>query len=185
MKHVEQFPGSEPRDFGTPERHKQSKVIQVALESERLPIAKAAIECRLDWYWDRMLIIDRQHEAGIRIRHMFRRAILPQATTSPYGAISGFGYGGSDEQADSRQKLFSALRGAGLATSYNDHPTQFRILTVGGEQRFPEKYPIRLLDLGHIVMAVCGLDEWAGGSGRLMSLRVGLTNLADYWHLER
>ena len=174
---------TDARDFGTPERHRQSKVIQLALESERLQIAKAAIECRLDWYHDRMLIIDRQHEAGIRIRHLFRRAILPASTTGSYGpAVSGGG--DNADTAGARIKLSHALCGAGLATRNSDR-AMFRILTVDGEQRWPDFLPMRLLELGHIIMAVCGLDEWAGGAGRLSALRVGLTNLADWWQLER
>ena len=173
----------QPQDHGTPERHKQSPVIQVALESERLPVAKALIECVLDRYQERSQISDRQHEAGIRIRHLWRKAVLPASTTGAYGpAVSGGG--DSADTADARQKLANALLGAPLATRIHDRASFLLVLTRNGSQVFPEKLPWRLLPIGHIVIAVCGFDEWAGGTLRLVHLREGLTALADYWQIE-
>lgn len=36
-----------------------------------------------------------------------------------------------------------------------------------------------------VVIAVCAMDEWAGGTERLATLRRGLTALADYWQIDR
>lgn len=171
-----------PADYGTRERWLKGDVVTVGLESERLQIAKATLECRLDWYERRALISERQHEAGMRARHLFRRAIFPPSCTSSYAQVSGRG-GNTPDMEESRQRLRNALIGASLAVS-DGRRSQFRILMIKGEQRFPDFLPLRLKGIGHVVMAVCGLDEWAGGSQRLMQLREGLGNLADYWQLE-
>lgn len=164
-------------------RHPHSPVEGVALESERLLVAKAVIECRLDWYLDRMLITDRQHEAGTRIRHLWLRAIMPPSTTGSYGpAISGGG--DTCDTALARTRLANALIDARLAFRDRSAP-QMMVILISGVQRFPDKLPMRLYPDGHIVLAVCGFDEWAGGARRLQQLRGGLTALADYWELEK
>ena len=171
------------RDFGTPERHRQSKVIQIALESERLQIAKAAFECVLDRYLDRAQIHERQHEAGIRLRNLWHRSVLPASTTGAYAsAVSGGG--DAADTAGARRKLQEALIESGLAVRSHDRPAMLLVILRERKQVFPDKLPWRLTPMGHIAVAVCGFDEWAGGTDRLMSLRAGLSELADYWQLE-
>lgn len=181
---------SDARDFGPKARHDRGDLTEVALDVDWLKNAKAKFECVLDRYQDRAQISDRQHEAGTRLRHLWRRAILPPSTTGGY-APPVSGGGDAADTAGARKKLANALLGAYVKTT-GEHIAQrspisgkwLLVITRTGKQHFPETMPWRLLPLGHILLAVCGFDEWAGGTQRLVDLREGLSALADYWQIE-
>jgi hypothetical protein len=137
------------------------------------------IECVVDRYHVRMQINDRQRDAGIRFRALWRCAVIEPATTSAYGERQGGG-GGSIPLKDARVAARHALLGADLAKQSPAEPIRVR-----DEIFYPAWLNAVLLPAGLVTVAVCGADEWAGGTRRLMMLRDGLTALADYWGMER
>jgi hypothetical protein len=46
--------------------------------------ARVRHECRLDWYWDRMLIEERQHQAGLRFRSQWLLATAERHMIASY-----------------------------------------------------------------------------------------------------
>lgn len=56
--------------------------------------ARSVVECRLDWYYTRMLIDDRQYEAGIKFREQCKLALLQPRVSSLYGGAVSGGAGG-------------------------------------------------------------------------------------------
>jgi hypothetical protein len=136
-------------------------------------------ECILDRYLHRSLIHDRQHKAGMVFRGAWLRAALPCATTSAYGEQRGRGGGSTfDARITLRRILIEGKLG-------KESPRDEPLITTMTRERFDcVRLPVILNQRGHVALAVCGLDEWAGGTRRLDSLREGLTDLADYWGLE-
>src|SRR5690348_17872835 len=58
--------------------------------------------------------------AGLRLRHLWRRSVLPASTTGAYApAVSGGG--DAADTADARRKLQEALLESGLAVRSHDH----------------------------------------------------------------
>jgi hypothetical protein len=119
--------------------------------------AKAKVECILDAYWRRCQIVDRQHEAGLVFRTYWHRAQgAPRVTT--------------------RYDLSPRFRGAATdAVSVARSDAQRRLENALGALSAAQRT---------VVVAVCGMDEWAGGTDRLDTLRRGLTALADLWRIE-
>ncbi len=112
-------------------------------------------ECRLDWYWDKGSIIDRQHEAGVRFRRDWQFAAAAPTIVGAYGprisrlaASRDF----TDTQLAARRRTASAIARLGC-------------------------------DLAAVIVDVCCFDNWA--SGRLPALRDGLSILADHYGLAR
>lgn len=175
-------------DLGTPELHKRLPVTQVHLDSERIPVAKVVIECVLDRYLERAQLVDRQHEAGIKLRRLWRQATLQPSVIGSYApAISGGG--DFTDASGARRHLAEALVEASLATIAQDAEPLivFRVSDRGEERAHPTglKGRLKLNQTGHTVVSVCGFDEWAGGMRRLAELRDGLTDLANFWWPEK
>jgi hypothetical protein len=55
-------------DHGTAERRQHGEMLDRATDIPGVVGKRVKHECRLDWYLDKASIIDRQHEAGIRLR---------------------------------------------------------------------------------------------------------------------
>jgi hypothetical protein len=167
-------------DTGTPERAQHGGVViegqdGTALDDDGRRVIRARIEaeCVVDRYHARMLLTDAQHDAGLRFRRLWRAAALPVAVVASYGDTRGGG-GRVDSGTDARAALRSAVLDSGLGRESAAEP--LRVLQV-------ETRPYHLEPAGQVVVAVCGLDEWAGGSRRLELLRTGLAALAHYWRI--
>lgn len=136
--------------------------------------------CKIETYHLRFQLIDRQFEAGMKFASLWRRGSLPQSVTANYGDAMGGG-GGADISIDAREHIRDAMIGAGMAHEVDEafpvKDTSAQII------RFPVRGAVRLTKMGNIVIAVCGFDEWAGGTERLQLLREGLTRLADHWRI--
>lgn len=143
--------------------------------------ARVRTECTIDRYHERMQINDRQHGAGIKLRGIWQRAAHVPAVTGSYGESRGNG-GGIGTGIDARAALRDALEGAYLAKRMNAQYAPL-FLTEKGKHLWMERMPSALKPAGQVAEAVCGLDEWAGGTMRLMLLREALTALADYWKI--
>ena len=119
--------------------------------------AKAKVECILDAYWRRCQIIDRQHEAGLVFRTYWHRAQGAPRVTTRYDLSPRFRAIDSEAPNVARTDAQRRLENALGALSKAQRA---------------------------VVVAVCGMDEWAGGTDRLDTLRRGLTALADLWRIE-
>lgn len=89
---------------------------------------------------------------------------------------------GPASMSEARKDLGEALLGARLGKRTSDWQPMI-VITRTSQQIFAVKAKFQFTAIGHIVVAVCGLDEWAGGTQRLMSMREGLTALANHWNL--
>jgi hypothetical protein len=152
-------------DLGTAERERHGGIV---IEDRTLTPggvvvaqgARAKVECRLDWYWHRCVITDRQHEAGLRFRSLFEAATSNPRVTGSYGESRGGS--ASLNEMDARADLASVMVRSGIARE------------VQGEG-------LKLLPAGKAVWNTAGMDEWA--SGDLPLLRQGLAALADHWRI--
>lgn len=172
-------------DYGTAERASKGSVVVEDRTATPGGVviaqgARALVECVVDAYWKRCQIVDRQHAAGIRIRQMYRAAMLPGAVTASYGERRGGG-GGIDSTSDARAALRSVLLRSGLASEAPAAP--LKVTTHQCDVIEPVAFPLALRPAGHVVLSVCGLDEWAGGTRRLDLLREGLAALANHWRI--
>lgn len=113
---------------------------------------RANAECKLDAYWNRMLITWKQYQAGMVIRRLWIAAHMQPNVTGSYGdRISGSG----DWMAtcnDAKKRLRKAVDGLSWS-------------------------------LRGVVLFVCGDDDWAGGTRRLVALRKGLDLLAEHFKI--
>lgn len=119
--------------------------------------AKAKVECILDAYWRRCQIVDRQHEAGLVFRTYWHRAQGQPRVTTRYDPSPRFRAVDTDAPNVARTDAQRRLENALGALSKAQRA---------------------------VVVSVCGMDEWAGGTDRLDTLRRGLTALADLWRIE-
>lgn len=121
---------------------------------------RARCQCQLDAYLLRRNIDGPEHEAGMRVRVAWQRAVLGIRVDD---SISKLQDGrdtaavncaeGAIEQLSQSRKLLQDVRAA-------------------------------LSDVQHdVVIAVCGQDETAGNGRRLTELRRGLETMARHWHL--
>jgi hypothetical protein len=140
-------------DFGPAERAQHGELAPRATEVAGVVGRRVRHECRLDWYQDKASLDDRQHDAGLRFRRDWLVATAPPKLTGTYGQRLGA------TGQDFREMQLIARRRVGKA-----------LLALGDE-------------LGAVIIAVCGFDEWA--SGRLPRLREALTLLADHYGIAR
>jgi hypothetical protein len=140
-------------DLGSTLRGQHGELAPRATDTPGVVGRRVRHECRLDWYQDKSSIDDRQHEAGLRFRRDWLLATAQPKLTGTYGPRLG------TTVQDFHEMQLLARRRIGKA-----------LLFLGDE-------------LGAVVIAVCGFDEWA--SGRLPRLREGLTLLADHYGIAR
>lgn len=142
-------------DHGTVERARHGELVPRETMVAGVTGKRVKHECRLDWYWDKGSIVDRQHEAGLRFRrdwHLAAAAAKIVGTYGPQIARTGGSHDFTDTQLAARRRIASAVDALGR-------------------------------DLAPIVVDVCCFDNWA--SGGLPLLRDGLTVLADHYRLAR
>jgi hypothetical protein len=120
-------------DLGTPERAQHGALLPNATETAGMVGRRVKHECRLDWYWDKASLDDRQHAAGLRFRRDWLRAAAAPKLTGTYGPRLGTG------RDDFHALQLAARRHVARA-----------LLAVGQE-------------LAPVLIAVCGFDEWASG----------------------
>jgi len=146
---------AEIADHGTAERAQHGELVTRETLTAGLTGKRVKHECRLDWYWDKGSIIDRQHEAGTRFRCDWQFAATAATVVGAYGPRIARPTGRgefTDTQLAARRRMAGAIARLGR-------------------------------DLSAIVVDVCCFDNWA--SGRLPALRDGLTILADHYGLAR
>jgi hypothetical protein len=116
---------------------------------------RAKAECKLDAYWNRMMLTWRQYSAGMVMRRLYLNSYMQPRVTGSYGErIAGTGdwLAGCN---DAKKKLLDAV----------------------------QTLPANPLNMKGPVMLVCCDDDWAGGTRKLQALRQGLDRLADYFQI--
>src|SRR5476649_1906288 len=73
-------------DHGTTERARHGEVVTRETMVAGVTGKRVKHECRLDWYWDKGSIVDRQHEAGLRFRRDWHLAAAAATVVGTYGA---------------------------------------------------------------------------------------------------
>ena len=152
-------------DYGSPERalHADGLIKEVR---DRLSSGqpksfgmRAKAECKLDRYWNRMLLNWRQYQAGLIIRRLHIAANMQPWVTMHYEVdhIANAGGFWLDNCNDAKKRLRSALL-------------------------------VLEPKLALVIMRVCGDDEWVNSGGTyhhrgLSLLRDGLNRLADHFKI--
>jgi hypothetical protein len=142
-------------DYGTPERANHGELVTRETMTAGVTGKRVKHECRLDWYWDKGSIVDRQHEAGLRFRRDWEFASATPTVVGAYGP-----------------------RIAPLAGHRDFTDTQ-----LAARRRTEAAIALLGRDLASVAVDVCCFDNWA--SGRLPALRDALSILADRYGLAR
>ena len=142
-------------DHGTAERAQHGELVTRETMVAGITGKRVKHECRLDWYWDKGSIIDRQYEAGLRFRRDWHFAASAPSVVGAYGA------------------RISRLAGR----------QDFTDTQLAARRRTAAAIALLGRELAAIVVDVCCFDNWA--SGRLPALRDGLAMLADHYGLAR
>jgi hypothetical protein len=142
-------------DHGTAERAQHGELVTRETMIAGITGKRVKHECRLDWYWDKGSIVDRQHEAGLRFRRDWHFAASAPSVVGAYGA------------------RISRLAGR----------QDFTATQLAARRRTAAAIALLGRELAAIVVDVCCFDNWA--SGRLPALRDGLGMLADHYGLAR
>ncbi|MBV9523926.1 MAG: hypothetical protein JO010_14090 [Alphaproteobacteria bacterium] len=100
-------------DQGTAERAQHGE-----LETRQTMLAgvtgkRVKHECRLDWYWDKCSIIDRQHAAGIRLRRDWSLATARPQIVGRYGPRVTGHHEFADSQLAARRRIARAVAALG------------------------------------------------------------------------
>jgi len=147
-------------DIGTPERrnHMGGLLMELRRAAEggtaAVKGARAVAECVLDAYHIRAQITDPQYQAGCRLRALAHRAGVVPRMTMTY---------------EERLPAGGEPLPLGGMHARKELTEAQRALT-----------PVNLPP----VVAVCLLDEWVGGTKRMVQLRDGLTELAKLWRID-
>jgi hypothetical protein len=96
-------------DRGTAERAQHGEVVARETMVAGVTGARVKHECRLDWYWGKSSIHDRQHAAGIRIRREWSLAIASPSVIGRYGPRVTGHHEFADSQLAARRRLRGAL----------------------------------------------------------------------------
>lgn len=167
-------------DVGPAERHQHGDTAFAPRADDRGRVvqgARATATCPLDAYLLRGQIDWRQHDAGSTLHRLYRAAIASPPLVSRYKARVDGGGGANYAPTGPSRHVLRVLLEAGLAERKRS-VTPLLIEGRSGQHQEPLEAGITLNGKGHIVMAVCALEEWAGGTRRLDKLREGLSALA-------
>jgi hypothetical protein len=104
-------------DHGTAERARHGELAPRDTMIPGVTGKRVKHECRLDWYWDKSSIVDRQHQAGIRFRRDWQAATAGQTLVGNYGLRVPGRHEFTDSQLAARRRIakVSALLGKELA----------------------------------------------------------------------
>jgi hypothetical protein len=72
-------------DRGPAERALHGELVDRATDIPGVVGKRVRHECRLDWYWDKCSLVDRQHAAGMRFRSDWMIASAEPKLTGTYG----------------------------------------------------------------------------------------------------
>ena len=139
--------------------------------------------CPLAAYLRRGKLTWRQHEAGAAVARAWQRAVIPRRMTARWEErVSGNG-ADTSPAVTGAHGLWRLLERAGLASPVREGAT----LNLPGTARGSAgaRAPMRLTPGGTIVLSVCGMEEWAGGTRNLDKLRESLDALADVLRIPR
>jgi hypothetical protein len=142
-------------DHGTAERAQHGELVMRETMVAGITGKRVKHECRLDWYWDKGSIVDRQYAAGLRFRRDWHFAAEAPSVVGAYGARISRPAGRQD----------------------------FSEMQLAARRRTAAAIALLGRDLAAIAVDVCCFDNWA--SGRLPALRDALTMLADHYGLQR
>jgi hypothetical protein len=142
-------------DHGTAERAQHGELVTRETMIAGITGKRVKHECRLDWYWDKGSIVDRQYEARLRFRRDWHFAATAPSVVGAYGA------------------RISRLAGR----------QEFSDTQIGARRRSAAAIAVLGRDLAAIAVDVCCFDNWA--SGRLPAFRDALTMLADHYGIAR
>ncbi len=101
-------------DHGPQERAQHGTLVPRETMVAGLVGRRVKHECRLDWYWDRCSIVDRQHEAGIRFRRDWGFATARPTVTSRYGPRLTSHAEFSEQQLAARRRVADAIGKLGV-----------------------------------------------------------------------
>lgn len=144
-------------DLGTPERARHGGVeVLDRVEGPDGGIvprrAHVKVECVLDAYWHRCQISDPQRAAGLKFRELFEIVAHMSRVTAKYG----------DRMP------------TGLRDEVSSRAIAARDTLKAAHQKLG-------MQKSAVLVAVCGMNEWAGGTRRLNTLRDALSDLARDW----
>ena len=71
-------------DHGPPERERRGELLSRDTAMPGVSGRRVKHECRLDWYWEKCSITDRQHQAGLRFRRDWLLAAAPPKVIGRY-----------------------------------------------------------------------------------------------------
>ena len=120
-------------DVGPPERGRHDELVAQPTSAAGVVGRRVKHACRLDWYWDKASLDDRQHSAGLRFRRDWLLAVAAPKLIGTYGPRVGAAHEAfHDLQLEARRRVAKALVAVGR-------------------------------DLTPVLIDVCGHDEWASG----------------------
>jgi hypothetical protein len=96
-------------DRGTAERAQHGEVSARETMVAGVTGARVKHECRLDWYWDKSSIHDRQHAAGIRFRREWSLATASPTVVGRYGPRVTGHHEFADSQLAARRRIRRAV----------------------------------------------------------------------------
>ena len=97
-------------DHGPAERRRHDELVDRATDLPGIVGKRVKHECRLDWYWDKASIVDRQHAAGIRLRRDWSIATAAPRMTVRYALRIEGRDSFSDLQLAARRRIARALQ---------------------------------------------------------------------------
>lgn len=96
-------------DHGTAERAHHGELVPRDTAIPGVTGKRVKHECRLDWYWDKSSIIDRQHAAGIRFRRDWHLAAARPTLVGRYGLrVPGY-HEFTDSRIAARRRIAKAI----------------------------------------------------------------------------
>lgn len=102
------LPPIEP-DRGPPERARHAILVDRRTEMPGVVGKRVKHACRLDWYWDKMSLDERQHAAGLRLRADWLVATAQPHLVGRYNLRVPGRESFSDMQLAARQRVARAL----------------------------------------------------------------------------
>ncbi|HZS81236.1 MAG TPA: DUF6456 domain-containing protein [Stellaceae bacterium] len=98
-------PDTPAADHGPAERAQHGELVTRETMIAGVTGKRVKHECRLDWYWDKCSILDRQHAAGIRFRREWQLATAAPKVIGRYGARVTGRYEFTETQLAARRRL--------------------------------------------------------------------------------
>jgi hypothetical protein len=104
---------AETADHGPPERARHGALAPRDTAIPGVTGRRVKHECRLDWYWEKCSITDRQHAAGLRFRRDWLLAASPPKVTGRYSPKLPMRHDATELQLAARQRVAKAAAALG------------------------------------------------------------------------